>query len=65
MKCTQYLSHNTLIHLHFRNFNNFLINSSVGSVYVILILSLWIAFATVNNRIVIILLSSKKKSCGI
>ena len=62
MKYRQYL-HNILIHLHFRNFNNFLnlltrqlrINE-----HVILMLSLWIAFAIVNNRIVIILLRTKQ-----
>ena len=54
MKYRQYL-HNILIHLHFRNFNNFLnlLTRQLGiSEHVILMLSLWIAFAIVNNRIV-------------
>ena len=62
MKYRQYL-HNILIHLHFRNFNNFLnlLTRQLGiSEHVILMLSLWIAFAIVNNRIVTILLSTKQ-----
>ena len=62
MKYRQYL-HNILIHLHFRNFNNFLnlLTRQLGiSEHVILMLSLWIAFAIVNNRIVTILLRTKQ-----
>ena len=57
MKYRQYL-HNILIHLHFRNFNNFLnlLTRQLGiNEHVILMLSQWITFAIVNNRVIILL----------
>ena len=56
-KYRQYLP-NILIHLHFRNFNNFLnlLTRQLGiNEHVILMLSQWITFAIVNNRVIILL----------